>query len=1038
MNLSDLSIKRPVFITCLVIVMLVLGAVMFKRMGVELFPDVSPPVVSVRTMYPGTGPKEMETLVTKPIEDSVSTIAGVKRITSQSFEGISQVVVEFFMDQDIKQAEQRIRDKVAEAKARFPKDVKEPLVSALDFGDQAIITIGLASDLPEGKAFDLADDRIKPKLQQIRDVGNVEVLGGRKREIHVVLDRQKLKERGFSAGMVASKLAQTGSNIPAGKINEGDEESVFRSKGEFKSLDEIGDTVLSLFGNDNATRIRNLGNVVDTLEEEKNRVYVDGKRALLIQVYKQSKTNTVAVAQRVREEIPKLEESLRSIDPSLKLTLIRDGSREINLNILDVKESIFLGILLTIVVVFLFLGNFRSTIITGLALPNSLIGSFILMYAFGLSINIVTLLALSLVVGLLIDDAIVVRENIFRYLEQGYDAETAAKKGAQEVTLAVIATTLVVISVFGPIALTSGLIGKILANFGLTICFAMMISLFDALTIAPMLSAYFAGKMREKESMPRWYQASIGAVVSGFDKFQGFLERIYEKAIYSILNRRLITLLGTLGVVFASFYLVKFISKTFIPAQDEGEFTVALELPTGNNLPAMDTIGRQVDEMIRVLPEVDTTSLTVGGRNGEANLSDVYVRLKPSHLRSRNMNQIKEDIREKLKPFSHANPQVRNYDFTGGGMLRPVTLRLLSNDDEVLPEFANKVFDQLKKDQRLKDVDTTLRQGKRELSFDLDSNKAQIYGLNTSILGQELRAQVQGVPATVFRQDGLEYDVRVLMDEKYRNLAKDYQQIFVMNFNNRLVRLADVTKIKEERAQASIDRQDRSRYIAVTADLAPKAGIGDIMKDLEKYFAEGDLKLPSGVTYALIGEGENFAELSESMTFVLILAVTFIYLVLSSLYESFVTPITIILTLPLSLCGAFIALFAAGESINLFSVLGMLLLIGVSCKNSILLVDFTNHLLAQGKELKDAIAEAGRTRLRPILMTSLALIAGTIPIAVGLNEASQQRVSMGIAIIGGVISSTLLSLIVVPALLPTFYRLAGFLNRVVRFVGGRS
>ncbi len=1036
MNIADLSIRRPVFVSCLVIIMLVLGFVAMKRLSVEMFPDVAPPVVSVITAYPGTGPREIETLVTKPIEDAVSTIAGLKRVTSASFEGVSQVVAEFYMDQDIKQSEQRIRDKVSQAKVRFPLGVKEPIVQAFDFSDQPIVTIGVQSEIGAAKLYDLADQLIKPRLQQIRDVGNVTVLGGRKREVQVLLDRDKLRERGFSARYVAGRLADTGANIPAGKVNDGNEEKVFRSRGEFTSLKEIEASVLSLFGNDNPTRVRDVGVVIDSQEDEKNRVYVDGKKAILIQVFKQSKTNTVALAKRVREEIPKLEKFLKAQDPSLQLTLIRDGSREINLNIADVNESIFLGIILTIIVVFLFLGNFRSTLITGLALPNSLLGSFILMQAFGLSINVVTLLALSLVVGLLIDDAIVVRENIFRYIEGGMSPREAASKGTAEVTLAVVATTLVVMSVFGPIALTTGLVGRILANFGLTICFAMVISLFDALTIAPMLSAYFAGKSHSGGfSQSAAYRYTIGAVLRGFDRLQTWLENGYEKLIAVVVRFPISTVMVTLAVCYACFATVGSISKSFLPTQDAGEFTVNLELPQGTNLNRMDEVAKEVAGVLIQLTELDTVQMTVGSRNGEPNKADFYVRLKPSTQRKRALSTIKDDVRKRLTAFSYAKPTVQDFDFTGGAKGRPLMLNLLSDDTENLRLYVSKLVEHLRKDARLKDLDTNDRGGKKEYSFELKPGRAEIYGMNTSLLGQELRAQVQGIPATVFRSSGYEYEVRVMMNEDDRDLRRDFNKISVMNLNNKLVRLPDVADVKETVAQASIDRQNRSRYIQIAADLAAGAGIGDIVNDIEKAMKSGDLKLPAGVNYAFIGESENFAELADSMGIVLVLAITFIYLVLSSLYESFITPLTIIATLPLALCGAFVALLLRHESINLFSGLGMLMLMGVCCKNSILLVDFTNQKRAEGIPLRDAIQMAGKTRLRPILMTSLALIAGTIPVAVGLNEASKQRISMGVAIIGGVISSTVLSLIVVPAILPFFFWVSDKANRLVYLLG---
>ncbi|HYX38704.1 MAG TPA: efflux RND transporter permease subunit [Oligoflexus sp.] len=1039
MSLPDISVRRPIFISCIVIVMLVLGYVSMTRLSVELFPDVNPPVVSVLTIYPGTGPKEIETLVTKPIEDAVSTIAGVKRVTSKSMEGVSQIVAEFTMDQDIKRAEQRVRDKVSEAKVRFPDDVKEPVVQAFDFSDQAVVTISLMSKLPEAKLYDLATEIIKPRLQQIPDVGTVTVVGGRRREIQVLLDRDKLENRGFSATYVASRLAESGANIPVGKINAGSEENIFRSKGEFHSVASIGSTVISLYGNDNPTKVADVARVVDTLEEEKNRVYVDGERALMIEIYKQSKTNTVAIAKRVQKELPAIEELVKASDPQGKITLIRDGSREISLNIFDVQESIFLGIVLTIFVVYLFLGNFRSTLITGLAIPNSLLGSFILMQAFGLSINIVTLLALGLVVGLLIDDAIVVRENIFRYLEQGMDPKEAALKGTKEVALAVVATTLVVMSVFGPIALTQGLIGKILANFGLVICFAMAISLFDALTIAPMLSAYFAGNLgHEKEKSSAAYRYTFGAVLGLFERLQVWLEHAYVRLINGVLRFPKSTILLTLAICAACFATVGSISKTFIPTQDAGEFTVVLELPQGTNIIRTDEVAVQVTKVLQSIPEVATVALTVGGNNAEANLANFYVRMKPAAERQRRLAEVKEDVRLKLVPFKESNPKVQDYDFSGGGIARPLTLNILSDNDEELEAYTGRLLAKLRDDPRLKDLDTTLREGKKEFSFELDPQKANIYGLNTAMMGSELRAQVQGLTPTVFRDKGHEYDVRVMMNEKQKDVRRQSNEVNVMNINSKLIRLGDVADIREGRAQASIDRQSRSRYIQISADLAAGVGIGDITADLTKILQEGDLKIPTGMRFVFVGESENFEELSSSLIFVLGLAIMFIFLVLSSLYESFITPMTIILTLPLALCGAFLALLYSNESINLFSGLGMLMLLGVSCKNSILLVDFTNQRLQEGIDLATAIREAGKARLRPILMTSLALIAGSIPIAIGLNEASSQRVSMGIAIIGGVISSTILSLVVVPALLPYFYRLSEASKWLVQALGGKK
>jgi HAE1 family hydrophobic/amphiphilic exporter-1 len=489
MNLADLSIRRPIFITCIVVVMLAVGLLCLSKLGVDLFPDVTFPVVTVTTNYPGAGPSEIETLVTKPLEDEISTLSGIKRLTSVNKEGVSRVIAEFTLETDVKYAEQQIRDRVGSTKSKLPTDIKEPVIRRIDPSDQPVITFALDADLPAGKLFDVADDVIRPKLEQVNQVGVVEVIGGRKREIHVALDRQKLKAHEISATGVVSKLAASGENIPLGKVEQGGKDLVFRSMGEFHSMDDIKNTIVNFFGSDVPTTIGQIGTVRDTLEDEVSRGYINGKRALLLNCFRQSGANTIKVVDGLKKQMERINQEMANQPGKPHLTMVRDGAIWIHANVDDVKESILMGVGLAVFVVFFFLGNGRSTIITGLALPNSLIGSFILMTIAGFTINIMSLLALSLSVGLLVDDAIVVRENIFRHIEMGKDPIQAAKDGTAEVRLAVIATTLAVISVFGPVAFLSGVVGQFFKQFGATICFAMAISLFDALTVAPMLSA---------------------------------------------------------------------------------------------------------------------------------------------------------------------------------------------------------------------------------------------------------------------------------------------------------------------------------------------------------------------------------------------------------------------------------------------------------------------------------------------------------------------------------------------------------------------
>ena len=1031
MNLARLSIGRPTFITCVVLLMLTVGLIARSRLGVDLFPDVTFPVVSVSTTYAGAGPEEIETLVSKPIEDEVSTISGLKRLTSTNQEGLSTVVAEFTMSTDVKYAEQQIRDRIGAAKRHLPDQIDEPIVRRIDPSDQPVVTLSLDADLPEGKMYDLANEVIKPKLEQVPQVGLVEVIGGRKREIHVKLDREKLRAHEVSATGVAERLASAGENVPAGKKDMNGVEKVFRTVGQFKTLNDIGSTIVNFFGNDVPVTLSDVGTVEDTLVDETSRTFVNGKKSLFINVFRQSGSNTVAVVDALLKRVQTVNAELKDADGKPKMATVRDASKWIRANVEDVYESIFLGTLFAVVVVFFFLGSGRSTIITGLALPNSLIGAFILMAIAGYTVNVMSLLALSLSVGLLVDDAIVVRENIFRHVEMGKTPKRAAIEGTNEVRLAVVATTLAVIAVFGPVGFLSGVVGQFFKQFGLTVCFAMAISLFDALTIAPMMSAYFAGTIDHAKK-----KGPIGRVLAAFDRFQTRLEEKYTTLVgYSIRNPGKV--LGVSFLVFlGSCVSTKFVPKTFLPEQEQGEFSVALDMAPGTSLDRMTEVAMKVDAVIRKHPEVAVTGVTVGGRNGESNVTDFYVALTPMKSRSISTSNFKKLLRQELVPFKEANPIVKDYDAVGGGQ-RPFLLNIVGNDMEVIQNHANKVFAYLKKTGKLTDPDTNFRAGKPEFQVVPNKKRMEALGISSVSLGNELRAQIEGIKAAKFRERGLEYDIRLRLQEDQRNLQENYYKTYVPNINGKLIRLSDVTTPNDTTGPTKIFRQDRSRYVQIGADIASGAGMGDIIADLEEKFrSDPELKLPEGVTHAFIGQAENFKELADSMVLAMGLGILFIFLVLSSLYESFVTPLTIMLALPLAFSGAFVSLAITHQSLNIFSIIGLVMLLGVAAKNSILLVDFSNQQVQAGKTREEAMLIAGRTRLRPILMTTMALIAGTIPIALGLNEASKQRVSMGFAIIGGLISSTLLTLVVVPAAYSFIDRFRVWSNRRARKLFG--
>lgn len=1038
-SFAKLSIQRPIFITCIILITVITGFLSLKSLPVDLFPDVTFPVVTVTTPYPGAGPKETETLISKTFEEEFATISGVKTIKSINREGVSIVVAEFNFKTDIKYAEQQVRDKVSSARAKLPDDVKESIIRRVDPSDQPIVTVALTAEMGEAELFDLADLTVKPKFEQIPQVGLVDIIGGRKREIRVDLDLNKMKERQVPAIQVADALGRAGSNIPSGKIDvTSKKETVFRTVGEFQSLNEINNTIVQFIGNDVPIVLSDVASVREGLEDQKSLAYVNGKRTLFISVYRQSGANTVAVAENIVKQTEALNAVLAKAKGGGKLTVVRDGSKAINDNIFDVKESIMIGIILTIVVVFFFLGSFRSTIITGLALPNSLLGAFILLAIAGYTINVMSLLALSLAVGLLIDDAIVVRENIFRHLEMGKDPKRAAIEGTNEVMLAVIATTFTVIAVFGPIAFISGVVGQFLKQFGMTVCFALMISMFDAITIAPMMSAYFAGKIVPHGQGPdtsTFYGKTFGRVLHWFNIFQDKLEDLYVGILKVTLSNPLKMIVGGIIIFVLSIYSLKFVPKTFLAAQDQGEFTVKLDLPPGTSLHEMERVAIDVDSIMRKHPEVAISVLTVGTNEGEANKASFYVRLVPVKQRKVNTIVFKDLLRKELAPYNYANIQVGDFDQVGGGM-RPFNINIIGSDEQELERVSSEVFQKLKVHPALTGVDLSFRPGKPEFQVIPDRHKAERMGVSTNVLGMELRTLMEGQTPAVYRLNGEEYDIRVRLREDHRNLQKEFGRIYIPNINYRMIPLTNVVKGVETTGPANITRQDRARYYQISADIAPNGpGLGGAMADVKKIL-EQDMKLPEGMSYRFVGQAENFGELVQSMMIASGLGILFIYLVLASLYESFITPFTIMLVLPLAMCGAFFALALTGSSLDLFSMIGCVMLLGVATKNSIILVDYTNQQTSKGMALKEAILLAGKNRLRPILMTSFALIAGFIPIAIGLNEASNQRKSMGIALIGGLISSTLLTLIIVPAAYTYIERFRLFTNRLFNKITG--
>ena len=1011
MNLAELSIKRPIFITCVIMFMIVLGLISYKKMPVDQFPDVTFPIVFAEIVYPGASPIDVERQVSKIIEDEVSSLPGLETVSSNNYDSVAIIVIKFRLGTDIKEAEQQVRNRIANVRNRLPDDANEPVIRRFDPADQPIITIALNSQMNAADLYDVANEQVKALLERVQDVGLVRIVGGQKREIQVVVDKQKLQDRQLSMLQVSRKIEETSKDIPIGKFDDMSSETVMRTAGEFSNLEQIRDVAVNFVGSDRPVKLSEIATVSEGLAEAKRFSSINGKNALFMQVYKQSGANTVAVADRVKAQISTINKFLKEKKVDVEAVLIRDSSVPIRLNVLDVQESIFIGILLCVIVVFFFLGSARSTFITGLALPNSLLGGFVIMYAMGFSINIMTLIALSLSVGLLIDDAIVVRENIFRHLEMGKHPIKAALEGTKEVSLAVIATTMVVIAVFGPIAFVPGIIGQFFKQFGLTVVFTMLISLFDAFTVAPMLSAYLATKNEHKKS-----QNIIGRMLAAFDRFQTWLEDRYEATLRWTVRHRIIVLSSALVLFLVSIASGAFIKKTFLPPNDLGEFSVTLELPVGTSIEGTNTFAKQIEQIIKSMPEVDLVAVTVGSNTYESNKADFFVHLDQAKKKREKYTttEVKEKLRGLIKPYTEkAKIAVTDVDISGGGQ-KPLNLFIVGDNLDELSKYALSLQERIAKIPGLIDVDTNFRAGNPEYHVVFDRDKSEVLGVSTVTAGAELRNRTEGSLPAVFRRNGIEYDVRVMFSEKEKDLMSNFNTTFVPNQNGNMVPLSRVAVAQKKVGFSQINRQNKGRYIAITANLGPKGQLGNATDQIQKII-KNELQPPVGVTYKFEGQAQDFIDLMTNMAIALGLGVLLIYLVLASLYESFITPVTILLALPLAISGAFAGLLIFDKSIDIFSIIGLILLMGVVAKNSILLVDYTNQLLKEGLEQSEALVRACRTRLRPILMTSFALIASTIPIAIGVTALGSQRQSMGVAIIGGVLSSTLLTLIVVPA-----------------------
>ena len=1034
MFLSDISIKRPVFATMMMVALVVVGLVSFFRLSVDEYPDITYPVIIVQTVYPGASPEVVERELSKPLEEALNTTEGLKEITSTSSEGASLVRLQFNLGVDVTKMQPEVQGKVGRIRRALPRDMEEPVIIRFDPNDRPIMSVALQSTTrPMRDLTSLADEVIGTRIEAIPGVGGVQIVGGSAREIRIELNPASLRAYGISPAQVVAALDRENQEVPAGRIQRGDSERLVRITGRVTDPMAFGDVTI-LVRNGVPVRVRDVGAVVDGTAEKRSGSYMGLEQALSLDVLKITGANTVDVADQVRLVVDDLMEQLPA---DINMTIIRDDSQKIREALHDVELTLVLGAILTVMIIYLFLNSWRSTVITGLTLPVAIISSFFAMWMFGFTLNTMTLLALSLSIGLLIDDAIVVRENIVRHVAMGKDHYLASKEGTNEIGLAVFATTLAVIAVFIPVAFMGGMIGKIFFQFGVTVAFAVLVSLFVSFTLDPMLSSVWHDPEAEQHGEDARKNAGpIRRVALAFDAWFERTADHYPVMLERAVKHRWLVLSGALGSVVVAFLIAAQIGFTWMPDYDAGEFNVSYRAQPGARLEYTLSKGQSIDTIVKRIPEVEFTYLTVGsGFRGTSTNGQLFVKLKPANERSRTMAEIQDDLRPKLTQVSGIRPGIDGTRSIFGGFRQPIVVNVQGPDPARLKLIAGQVNQLMRAVPGMAEPMSSDEGDIPQLDVRVDRQQAWAAGLGIGSIAATLQPLFTGSRATRWQDEqGYSHDVRVVYPESLRASAEDVSNIPVTGTAIDpatglpvAIPLSQVAEVRAGVGPQQIERRMLERQISISAGVMPGAAVGDVaaltMTALES------IVLPAGYRTVFTGDVQNLNETKGYVLEAIVLAVVFIYLILASLFGSFMQPLAIMLSLPLSFLGVALALLVTGGTLNVMSMIGIIMLMGLVTKNGILLIDFVNQARGEGKERLAAIMEAGRIRLRPIIMTTAAMIFGMLPLALAIGEGAEQRSPMAHAVIGGLITSTVLTLFVVPAVYTLLDDLAVWFSR---------
>lgn len=1041
---TQVSLRNPVFATMVMLAFVVLGVFGYQRLQVDQFPNVDFPVVVVNTAYPGASPEIVEVEVSRKIEEALNTISGINALVSRSYQGASVVIAEFQLDVDSRKAADDVREKVAAVKASLRDEVEEPRIQRFDPASRPIFSVAVTRDtsipnaLTPSQASNWADQVLRKKIENVRGVGAVSLVGNTERAIQIELKPQAMRALGVTAEQIATALRSENQDAPVGTVSSNAREFVVQVQARLQRPADFGNLIVAKKAG-NPIRLEQVALVRDADKEIESLALYNGERTVLLEVQKAQDENTVQITDRLQASLAEVKKTL---PPGISVTAIGDSARPIRVSVANVKQTLIEGAFLTVAIVFLFLNSWRSTVITGLTLPIAIIGTFLFMDLFGFTINMVTLMAMSLCVGLLIDDAIVVRENIVRHVQMGKTPYVAAMDGTQEIGLAVLATTLSIVAVFAPIGFMGGIIGKFFHQFGLTIVAAVLISMFVSFTLDPMLSSIWHDPAIDNHGKPfkadTFYNKTIGRVTHAFDVWQDKLADGYQRTLAWSLRHKLATLSVALATFVASIGMMPLLGSEFVPKADFSETRLSFYTPVGSSLAVTEEKTKQVEDILREFPEVEYTLSTIntGSARGKIYVN-IYVRLVDRKDRTLGVDAMSARLRERLRTLSGITvTHVGLLDSVGGN--KQIEFSLQGPDLDVLERISTEVVTKIRTVPGLVDLDSSVKPNNPTIDVRLRRDVANDLGLSVGAVSQTLRTLVAGQTVTTWRAPNDEnYDVILRLPAQARTDLSDLRELpFVLGVNAdgtpKVVALSQFADVVQSTGANQINRRNLTREVAINANTYARS-VGEVSTDIRSIL--DGIQMPPGYRYEFGGSTKNMAESFGYALSALALAVVFIYMILASQFKSFLQPLALMSALPLTLIGVVLALLMFQSAMSMFSVIGIVMLMGLVTKNAILLVDFAIRAregTAGGPPVgrDEALLLAAKVRLRPILMTTLAMIFGMAPLAFALSEGAEQRAPMGQAVIGGVITASLLTLVVVPVVYCYMDDLSRWLKRL--------